>query len=321
MPFYAWMWSALRTASDKQGSAFALVDGATVLSQASGHGIEPVARTSNRRRNIAHLAFYDDQIPPLAAMARDLGAAFLIRARLVANDAKMRRVTEAKVLGLKVQGDFKELTRHVSIEFMVYDVAADRVAFTREFSASDTSGWPGSSKADARVASRIASGVLAALSSDAAHRPLAEEADSAVVAVERKAAIGAVARDGSAISGALPGYRVDLQRIVRYGGLLRFDLTLWNTTDEEVRAILKRDARNEIESYIVDSLRIRTRAVSASLENMTVLARAGEKKAFFIVFPVPATNLKKVSLSSLWDLRAPGWSQALSVKLANVALP
>ena len=119
----------------------------------------------------------------------------------------------------------------------------------------------------------------------------------------------------------MPSYRVTLQRIVLVGNLLRFDMALWNTTEQDVRAMLRRDPQNEIEAYIVDSLRIRTQAVSTSLANTTLQARPGEKVAFYIVFPVPGTNLKRVSVTSLWVLRAPSSTQAVTVSVAGVALP
>ena len=119
----------------------------------------------------------------------------------------------------------------------------------------------------------------------------------------------------------MPSYRVTLQRIVLVGNLLRFDMALWNTTEEDVRAVLRRDPRNELEAYIVDSLSIRTQAVSTSLANTMLQARPGEKVAFYIVFPVPGTNLKRVSVASLWFLRSPSETQAVSVTVANVALP
>jgi len=126
---------------------------------------------------------------------------------------------------------------------------------------------------------------------------------------------------GSTDKSAVSSYRVTLQRVVLTGNLLRFDMALWNTTEEDVRAVLRRDPQNEIEAYIVDSLSIRTRAVSTSLTNTSLYARPGEKVPFYIVFPVPGTNLKRVSVASLWILRSPSATQAVSVIVAGVALP
>jgi hypothetical protein len=318
VPFYPWIWTAVRKATGTQGSAFVLFDGPTVLTGVKRHGLEPVVLYVDKKHHaVAHLGFYDDQMSELSAVAQELGAAFLIRARLVANDARLKRLREKQVLGVKIQGDFTELARSASVEFTVYDVAANRVAFTREFTSSDSS-----ARADTKVAGRIAAGMMRALSGQETGEPEAgiEETDSAVVAVERTAVVETVAM-GSVVKSSVPAYRVTLQRIVLRGDLLRFDMDLWNTTDEEVRAVVRRTPQNEIESYIIDSLRIRTRAASTSLENMTLFARAGEKVGFFIVFPVPATNLKKVSVSSLWDLRAPSQSLRVTVDLKQVTLP
>lgn len=321
VPFYPWMWKALQKATDDERSSFAVLDGAAVLARLSGHNIEPVvARFDNRHHDVAHLAFYDDQMTGLAAVGQELGAAFLIRARLVANEAHVRHFREKRgPLGIVLQGDFIDVARTVGVEFSVYDVAANRVAFTRAFSSTDTSG---SDKADSRVSGRIAAGILLALASPQAAQSGGGGADSAVATLDRTAAVETVVpRGGSTDKSAVPAYRVTLQRVVLSGNLVRFDMALWNTTEEDVWAVLQRSPQNEIEAYIVDSLSIRTRAASTSLQNTTLQARPGEKVAFFIVFPVPATNLKRVSFASLWYVRSARLNQAVTVSFENIALP
>lgn len=319
--FYTWIVKALTKATEEDKSNFDVVDGTAVLARLSGHNIEPVAAYfANKRRDVAHLAFYDDQMTDLSAVGQELGAAFLIRARLVVNDARVRHLREKRLpLGIRMEGNFIEVARTVSVEFMVYDVATNRVAFTQAFSSTDTAS---AGKADDRVSERIAAGILLALASPQAAQSGGTGADSTVATLDRTARVETiVARDGGTVKIGVPSYRVTLQRVVRLGNLLRFDMALWNTTEEDVRAVLRRSAQNEIEAYIVDSLSIRTRAVSTSLENTTLQARPGEKVAFFIAFPVPGTNLKRVSVASLWNLRSPSAAQAVTVSLENVTLP
>ncbi|PYO92717.1 MAG: hypothetical protein DMD62_12305 [Gemmatimonadetes bacterium] len=322
VPLYPWMWKALHKATDDEKSSFALLDDAAVLARLSSHNIEPVAAYfDNKHHEVAHLAFYDDQMTGLSAVGQELGAAFLIRARLVANEARVRHYREKRgPLGLRIEGNFSDVVRTMSVELTVYDVAANRVAFTRAFSSTDTSG---AGKADDRVSERIAAGILLALAApQTAQSGDGAGADSAVATLERTATVEAVVTsNGGTVKTAVPSYRVTLQRIVLVGNLLRFDMALWNTTEEDVRAVLRRDPRNELEAYIVDSLSIRTQAVSTSLANTMLQARPGEKVAFYIVFPVPGTNLKRVSVASLWFLRSPSETQAVSVTVANVALP
>jgi len=325
--FYPWIRKALQKATKDDNGGFALLDGTAVLARLSGHNIEPVvAYYDNKHRDVAHLAFYDDQMTGLSAVGQELGAAFLLRARLVANEAHVRHFREKRLGPLVMQGNFTEVARTMSVEFTVYDVAANRVAFTRAFSSTDTSG---AGKADDRVSERMAAGILLALAA-----PQTAEsggggeggggggADSAVATLDRTATVEAVVTsNGATVKTGVPSYRVTLQRIVLVGNLLRFDMALWNTTEQDVRAVLRRDPQNEIEAYIVDSLSIRTQAVSTSLANTTLQARPGEKVAFYIVFPVPGTNLKRVSVTSLWVLRAPSSTQAVTVSVAGVALP
>ncbi len=326
VPLYPWMWKALQKATEHDKSSFALVDGTALLARLSAHNIEPVAAYfDNKHHDVAHLAFYDDQMTGLSAVGQELGAAFLLRARLVANEAHVRHYREKRLGPLVMQGNFTEVARTMSVELTVYDVAANRVAFTRAFSSTDTSG---AGKADDRVSERIAAGILLALAapqtaqSGGGGEAGAGGADSAVATVDRTATVETVVTsNGGTVKTGVPSYRVTLQRVVLLGNLLRFDMALWNTTEEDVRAVLRRDPQNEIEAYIVDSLRIRTRAVSTSLENTMLQARPGEKVAFYVVFPVPGTNLKRVSVASLWILRSPTSTQAVSVSVANVALP
>jgi hypothetical protein len=323
VPFYPWVWKALHKATDDEKSSFALLDGAAVLARLSGHNIEPVvAYFDNKHHDVAHLAFYDDQMTGLSAVGQELGAAFLIRARLVSNEAHVTHFREKRIGPLVVQGDFSKVVRTMSVEFTVYDVAANRVAFTRAFSSTDTSG---AGKADDRVSERIAAGILLALvapqtaqSGGGGEAP----ADSAVATLDRTATVETVVTsNGGTVKTGVPAYRVTLQRIVLVGGLLRFDMSLWNTTEEDVRAALRRDPQNALEAYIVDSLSIRTQAVSTSLANTMLQARPGEKVAFYIVFPVPGTSLKRVSVASLWFLRSASATQAVTVTVANVGLP
>jgi len=323
--FYPWIRKALQKATEDDNGGFALLDGTAVLARLSGHNIEPVvAYYDNKHRDVAHLAFYDDQMTGLSAVGQELGAAFLLRARLVANEALVRHFREKRLGPLVMQGNFTEVTRTMSVEFTVYDVAANRVAFTRAFSSTETSG---AGKADDRVSERIAAGILVALAApQTAQSGGGGEggggADSAVATLDRTATVETVVTsNGGTVKTGVPSYRVTLQRIVLVGNLLRFDMALWNTTEQDVRAELRRDPQNEIEAYIVDSLRIRTQAVSTSLANTTLQARPGEKVAFYIVFPVPGTNLKRVSVTSLWVLRAPSSTQAVTVSVADVALP
>jgi len=321
--FYPWIRKALQKATKDDNGGFALLDGAAVLARLSGHNIEPVvAYYDNKHRDVAHLAFYDDQMTGLSAVGQELGAAFLLRARLVANEAHVRHFREKRLGPLVMQGNFTEVARTMSVEFTVYDVAANRVAFTRAFSSTDTSG---AGKADDRVSERMAAGILLALAApQTAQSGGGAEggADSAVATLDRTATVEAVVTsNGATVKTGVPSYQVTLQRIVLVGNLLRFDMALWNTTEQDVRAVLRRDPQNEIEAYIVDSLSIRTQAVSTSLANTTLQARPGEKVAFYIVFPVPGTNLKRVSVTSLWVLRAPSSTQAVTVSVAGVALP
>ena len=321
--FYPWIRKALQKASEDDKSGFALLDGTAVLARLSGHNIEPVvAYYDNKHHDVAHLAFYDDQMTGLSAVGQELGAAFLLRARLVANEARVRHFREKRLGPLVMQGNFTEVARSMSVEFTVYDVGANSVAFTRAFSSTDTSG---AGKADDRVSERIAAGILLALAApQTAQSGGGAEggADSAVATLDRTATVEAVVTsNGATVKTGVPSYRVTLQRIVLVGNLLRFDMALWNTTEQDVRAVLRRDPQNEIEAYIVDSLRIRTQAVSTSLANTTLQARPGEKVAFYIVFPAPGTNLKRVSVTSLWVLRAPSSTQAVTVSVADVALP
>ena len=321
VPLYPWMWKALQKATADVKSSFALVDGTALLARLGGHNIEPVAAYfDNKHHDVAHLAFYDDQMTGLSAVGQELGAAFLIRARLVANEAHVRHFREKKgPLGMVLQGNFTEVARTMSVELTVYDVAANRVAFTRAFSSTDTSG---AGKADDRVSERIAAGILLALAAPQTAQSGGGEADSVVATVERTATVETVVTsNGGTVKTPVPSYRVTLQRIVQVGNLIRFDMALWNTTEENVRAVLRRDSRDELEAYIVDSLSIRTQAVSTSLANTMLQARPGEKVAFYIVFPVPGTNLKRVSVASLWFLRSPSFNQAVSVTVAGVALP
>lgn len=329
MSFYPWLLWAIRAGSYvATNNKYVIIDGQTVLSYARARGINPVVQYVSQYDEAAidHLAFDDSDIDKLCIVANELGASYLIRARLLKTETKIKEGNSVPFLTGQIQFSGKpfaiEVTREVTIEFTVYQSSTRKILFTREFNSQATATWPNTSNADDKVSVNIASALLSTLSSQ--HRePSTKKVAETTVPIGKTVVLGrAMFRDGRTVKSTFERQcEITLESITTIGGnLLRFDFTLWNQTEERVHISLNRTREGKLDTYIVDNFNVRYFSTSSSLSEYSFHIRAEEKKEFYFVFPVPVSTVRSLSFHSSWDVRTYNLNETCTIEFKEIPM-
>lgn len=325
MSFYPWILWAFRASSYVQGNKYVMFDAQTIISQARIRGIPPVVQYGETW--VDHLAFHETDSDRLCIIADELGASYLIRARLVKSDIKIKEESSKSILpsvSLQISGKtFETVTRDVTVEFTVYDPATRKILLTKEFNSTETASWPKSSSADDKVSINIASALLSTLSSFQQSQFTTRKETETTISIGKTVVLGrSMFRNSSPVRSTFePQCEITLNSVTKIGtNLLRFDLSLWNKTEERVYISFKRNNENKLDTYIVDNFNVRYFSTSSSLNKYTFQIRGEEKKSFYFVFPVPVLTVRSVAFYSTWEVRTYNLNETSIIEFKDIAI-
>jgi hypothetical protein len=328
--FYPWILQALRAGSYiATNNKFVIIDGQTVQSFASERNVKLVVQNTfqNGIQLINHLAFDDSDFERLCAIANDLGASYLIKAKLIKSETDIKEGNSVPfLLGGSIQFSGKpfaiEMTREVTVEFVVYETLTRKILFTKEFNSRETGKWPNTNNADNRVAKNISSALLSHLSFQK-NGNVPKNIIDTTITVGKTVVLGrAKFYQGIAIKGTfIPECEITLISVSTIENkYLRFDFTIWNKTQEKLRVSAKQNIENKFDTYIIDNFNVRYYSISSSLNDSPFQIRAEEKKSFYFVFPVPISTTSSVSFYSTFDFQINNLNQLQTIELKNISI-
>lgn len=336
--FYNWIYEAFRSYSPK---GFTVVDDVVILRSALNRGINPIVEYIRYKgricKEIAYLSFDEANIEQLYDLAEELGAVYLIKAKLVSNEKRIEETPpESKTiplfglygLGTTTKGK-KESVFVIRVEFTVYDVINRDILLTKELETitKEITGkdkkppWEilsdireGGLLGDIRTRKRLVTALFDAISSHATE----SKTDTDMVLVNKRIRIEIPNSENT--SWEVRTVILEKVKLID-NNLLQFQLSTRNFYDDKLKIKLQRSNDKTLDSYIIDNNGIRYQAVSSSLTEDSVDIRPGERKDFFLVFPIPATLVKQVDFYSKWDIDTPQKTHAVIIKFKDVPIP
>lgn len=341
IPFYHWIFKGFRY---QTGQSMVLFDDMTVVSHAIAQDIKPVV--SYRQRygmlgvldnltgdikpvDIIHLAFDESQIPALYNVAKELGASFLIKARLISNNAKLDKRTQCTYypdrIFAQVECRVQVWKQAVTAEFRIYDVSKENIMLTLQFTtihkAGVGEGLGTLSGLYSDISRKLASAVVAAISRRAQSQELASKLGSSNISAENRPKIW---KESGAPISLVTGHYFDVwvkNTSIIDDNLIRFDISFLNRTEQKLGVTFKKDMDNKLDTYIEDKFGITYNAIGSSIEGYSFDIRAGEQEEFSLLFPLTAIPDKQVNLFTTWNIQTTQGTYALSFEFKDVHLP
>ena len=321
--FYNWIFDGFRYKTKEGVILFA---DKTVVSNVIAKGIKPIVLydQNNPKRDIIHLSFDETQIDELNAVAEQLGATHLVKARLIKSETRKiprNQITSGPIslgpfilnIPVTLSGNFDQTMRDTTVEFTIYDVKTKEIILTKEFTSSKISmGMP-----DAQIKANLTAAVIAGLKSNSADLSHQQEnvQNTFRMATIRIPRI----EDGHYYIRSMVMTLRSITLI--HSNLIRFDGNFKNNLDEKLKIVLRRSANNKLSTYIVDHYGIRYDAVSSSLPNDSFDIRPKEQKDIFFVFPITATPHDRVDLYSVWDIQTPQKNHTATLEFRDIPIP
>ncbi len=321
-PFYLWIKKAIMLLTD-----VVVMDDKEVVVQARANGLRPIVRyyEENPRKEIAHLSFHDTDIPKLCRLAKELGAIYLIKARLTNNRSKYHRGGSARrtttVLGVRIKAlfpTFATTTRSTSVEFTVYDVRNYGIVLTKELTSEHEAGpILVDYKVQRSLARGLVSNILVAGVSHSGER-------ASTFATSQINSTKTLEFDVRWV-GHRKYYKerhLTLNSIKRMNSdLLEVNLSFRDYHDEDLSLSLRHLSNGSIAAYLVDENGLRYYASSSNLQGDRTPIRPEERKDIRLTVNGVPSIVETADFYIEFDVRTPRRNNSFNLKFQNIEVP